>query len=718
MATADDLRDAAETATAKNSLSQLLEHDYHGDLAEVLTSTDPDTTYYHHSLEKWEVLEFLCCFNPEHLMSLGEKFQGRIRVIRDMRRKVGIPWTAWDTVGTSTLLKCEQLVIGDGLDPDFVHRDPKTATQMLKYTDMINRLVDGLLIEAWAVSEEEAPGSHPALDSPDSVMTMTRLLRSDGYPRYNHPDLDPQKTVETRARLNDVNLKILAEWAPPFREKCVAKICFNILVSDVPPGIQNYNTLILAFTLLGEHRLAQVVVDSFLYDSHMKPTEATLLCLLHHYRLRNDIVGFWGIIRRIFGHDPRGIGLRRRKEQELATDKEVRRWTEQRDVVAVKGMLLELPQLTQNLVESIMEGLVDFGLLREATKLMVVCLQEGWEIDPDLLDRMLFECVNGLEVSASRILIQGFIDHYDRATSMIIGPAPLSINTVRKLRLAMNIGYSGSPRATRRYEPGFGAWVPESVEPKARSTDKRLMHIVTAVWIREALHHVRMMTFRCKRILNRFAQVKPNVRWARTQLEVIDWDAERTARKLVLAERVKRMARLSWIELRIGTYEKAIREVQREFICLLEKRLPKEIESLVPYIHNLKHRARFLAQFYTPGTGRYFVASFFLRKKEIDRQIKYALLDALPPARAKAVWKAMRLEGDQSVQNTIAHFELYLKRLARRADPGRTEMAEETATPARGWAGTFSGLVASLPKPSIQFWRRPSRTGAVSSGGQ
>ena len=63
-----------------------------------------------------------------------------------------------------------------------------------------------------------------------------------------------------------------------------AKICYNLLVSDVPPGIRNYNSLILGFSELNEHNLARAVVDSFLFKSQLKPTRATMLCLLQHYQ--------------------------------------------------------------------------------------------------------------------------------------------------------------------------------------------------------------------------------------------------------------------------------------------------------------------------------------------------------------------------------------------------------------------------------------------------
>ena len=60
--------------------------------------------------------------------------------------------------------------------------------------------------------------------------------------------------MRVRARVNELNKEnmnafaeqcLSPEQSPRNREHYVGKICYNLLVSDVPPGIRNYNSLIV-----------------------------------------------------------------------------------------------------------------------------------------------------------------------------------------------------------------------------------------------------------------------------------------------------------------------------------------------------------------------------------------------------------------------------------------------------------------------------------------
>ncbi|OAA65450.1 hypothetical protein SPI_02237 [Niveomyces insectorum RCEF 264] len=282
-------------------------------------------------------------------------------------------------------------------------REPQSATQFAKMVKATNELVDALLVESHRVAHPGDPAAAKmALESLDSPWTATRLLRSDGYPKYRMPTLDPVATAAERRAAAEAAWRIFDHWAQtrewlaslpaspspsstasassssnssssspsssssssssspstPISSAAavvrwlrgssrhsptdlynrhitvwVYKLCYNLLVSGAPPGIHNYNALLFGFTRVGQHSLAQVVVDSFLYQTHLQPTQQTLVCLLHHYRARGDLVGFYRMLRRLVALDARGAKLRRRTLADLVGDDPTHlRWARTHDV--------------------------------------------------------------------------------------------------------------------------------------------------------------------------------------------------------------------------------------------------------------------------------------------------------------------------------------------------------------------------------------------------
>lgn len=703
------------TAKINRSLVAALESTSARDLAQALASTGPDTIFYEHSLERNYILNYICNMQPEFLLNVDTEHQKILAARLRERRRVGAEWwRVQDSVGASTLIQCERILVGEENNPHARYREPKTEKQMLRYVDMINALVDSLLTEAYWVTEAEAPGSHPSLSSPDSVMTMIRLLRSEGYPRYNHPDLDPEETISARARLNEVNLKILADWVPPHRERCVAKICYNFLVCSVPPGIQNYNTLMLAFTQLGEHDLANVVVDSFLFDSHLRPTEATILCLLQHYRLSKDIVGFWRILRRVFGHDPRGIGLRRRTTEDLERDGSVRHWVEEGGVTAVNEYFVERPPFTQSLVETMMEGLMDFGLLREAAKLLAICLQERWDVDQELLDRLLRHCLNTLHIGAARVVIQSILDNFEHAMDLLVGPTSAPVGTIAKLRHLLSVCYATSLPDRSILGPGVDSRVLES----RSSTSKRLEHFVTAMLMRSVWPHTGVLAKKMRIALAGIAQQPFSGHFndgVNVGISIVN-DLTRIQRKrdsnLAKGRHVRYLAKVVWLETQFRMVKETTIGIEHLICGTLIDQLPVELVKKNAHFKPgipIEQRIARIMRYFSPGTDEYQRVMCFSRKQKIDERVNALLMDALPVSHAEPLRLLLMEEEDPTARNRLlySHFERYLRALRNMRSPG---------TQTAGWSGAFSGLLAKLPKPSLAFWRRAPETEAVSSG--
>ncbi|KAK4250087.1 hypothetical protein C7999DRAFT_38801 [Corynascus novoguineensis] len=692
-------------AEAKSSLACLLEESAGRDLAKLIESPY-HTVPFSRPLEKADIVNDICKLDADFLRDLQQKRRDRLSTAQHIRTMLGLSWNPeLPEARKATLAKCEEAIVAEK-ERNFDRREPQTETQMEKITAMVTDLVDRLMAEAWWISEVEAPGSHPALNSPDSASTMIRMLRSDGYPSYNHPDLDPWATTEQRERLNEVNVNILSDWAPPLRERYVAKICYNFLVCNVPPGIQNYNMLILGFSFLGEYNLSQAVVDSFLYLSHLKPSEATYLCLLHHYRLKGDIVGFQGVIKRMFGYDPRGIGLMRRTANYVQRCPELQAWAATQDVALVSGHYVQRAPLTQNVAEAIMEGLIDFGMLREGARLLAVCLQEQWTISKDLLWRLFHSCLTLLDTAAVKIVIRGLLDNIDQASLLLLGPNSVSPGPVRQLRHLLNIWQATALPGNENipnHELQAGGLAAEFENTK-------LDHLATAVWIREMLHHTSMMGWWLRRAEKKLLDRSvPLLERLDMVMSVLNFADERPALEMEKSEHMQRVAKMDWLLAQTVSMDFHIRNAENIICKALAKQMPRQLQtrshfkSAVP----LEQRINRALLYTTPGTVEYDVATLFDMSNELDSQIKKSLIKALPKTYAQGLRQTQNDSGDVSFGRIVAYFKHYLAGVQERQEK-EAEMASKP--------DPFVRLFEALPKP-ISFWKRRAAATASAAAG-
>ncbi|KAL2020113.1 hypothetical protein VTK56DRAFT_8718 [Thermocarpiscus australiensis] len=705
-----------EIAEARSSLARLLEESYAPDLARSITAPYHDASDGR-PLEKSDVLRSICSLRLEDLREIELSYEYRDRAVRQLRTGLGIrDWVSKVPVATSSLAKCQEILAYEDEHPGVVqHRETRTDLHFARTNEMINDLVDLLQTRAYEQSELEFPGSHPSLDSPDSARTQIRLLRSDGYPSYTHPEADSEEAFQARARLNEVNLEILAGWWPYHRERSVAQICYNLLVCSVPPAIHNFNALILGFAQLGEHSLAQAVVDSFLYKSHLRPTEGTFLCLLHHYRLKRDIVGFGLLLRRLFGHDNRGIGLRRRTADEVAQIRRISEWAATANVNEVDGYYVECAELNQNLAEAIMEGLIDFGMLCDAAKLLAICLQEKWAVSREILKRLFHACISSLDGAAVKVLIQGFLDNIGQLSAMLLGPDPISPSMVRQLRHLLNIFRA------RRLPVDDGSQLPANTT--GPSSEPRLAHLATAIWIRETWNTNLILNARLKRVQAAFSEERPLS--ARLDLAeyVLRHDAKRPVRKLADAEQIQRVAKLDWLVAEYVATTKTIRATEREiYDALATQTLRQELQTWQQFNPGapIEEGIDMAIRNGTSGAMQQQVAArsqeidmhhqlvaCYARSQGIDMQLKAALREVLPPPPKDT--------DDVSVWKLFTVLERHLKALQDRWEEAEDRWEEaEPAAP----TDPFSILLESLTKPRISILKTAPSTAAAWPPGQ
>ncbi|KAK4181149.1 hypothetical protein QBC36DRAFT_318732 [Triangularia setosa] len=583
----------------------------------------------------------------------------KTRVVTPYQKSVKLrrPATGFATLSTLSEAMAEEEAMMKPLTPE-----PETEAARIKTVAMVNSLVDRLIQVAYWKTEKEAPGTHPALNSPDSAQTMVKMLRSDGNPGYKDPFLDAEDAAAQRARLNEANMKVISQFNPWRRERFVAKICFNILTCDVSPSIQNYNNLIWGFTNLGEHDLAQAVVDSFLNVSRFRPTQATLLCLLYHYRASHDMVGFYTILRRFFGHDSRGMRLRRRvavTHYKRDRQQGINRlgWAVEGDVARIRGYYIQRVPLSQPIMEAIIEGLLDFERTLDAVMLLQACLNESWTPNADLFKRLCEIIVAHGDWVSAKALILGHLAKLNQTTFLFLGsengkrPALLNSSSARQLRRVLTM--------TRTL------WIHNRETYWLQPDQRRLGHLETALWIQEVqsnLHFERYTTRRLQSILcsgqpltadriDLASSIVNNI--AKRHRSEAEYLIRLETRETISA--IKRQCALTkqWRE----QAEHGICEwLARRFRFGALRRTEGYLNPAIPFTKRFREALRFA----TPGTAEYEIAGIFKEAQELEQEMKITLARALPPRYIEELKLRLTQSGDMHWDNLAWTFTRYL----------------------------------------------------------
>ncbi|KAK3989875.1 hypothetical protein QBC44DRAFT_358938 [Cladorrhinum sp. PSN332] len=536
-----------------------------------------------------------------------------------------------------------------------VGREPATEVQMERMTAMVNKLVDELLMVAYTKSEAEAPYTNPPPESLDSAHTLIRLLRSDGHPRFTFPELRGDDAVSMRSKMDDLNRKIMIEFLPQFRVRQVAKICYNLLVCEFPPSVQNYNTLIWGFTEIGENELAWVVVESFLFHGHLQPTKGTVLSLLAHFRLKRDVVGFFDTIKRMIGQDVRGIGLGRKRTEDRAGVKALLYRAGAENVVFSEGYYVQIMKLDRTFIEAIAEGLLDFGFIPQAAKLLVSCLREGWMVNPEMLNRFFHGCIDHMDHLAARTIVEGLLAHIGQATTLI---DQLRTSVVRNIRRVLAIWHVKSP-FTIEDRLTHSGWD----EPPTDNFE----YLTTALWLKETTATTRRTNHAIERAIKALEN-KHNPLHLRLDLatsiiehatKLQQLDSERTAN-------VMWMAKIHYVHDQVDETEALITAGEYMLVNAFTKvATPKGMRTWMHFKKKvpIATRMQFHKDALTRDNWLNEVAYCFAVKRELDFQLKCILFQALPDEWVDSLWKMRNSHDDISLDTTMIYTAKWLKKL-------------------------------------------------------
>ena len=270
-----------------------------------------------------------------------------------------------------------------------VHLDHARAETVL--------LAEGLLTAALEMTAYEAA-------SQSETVHEIKRIRDERYPHFKFASDRLENTREIRKKQCDLTRSILSNANLNGDFEAVAKIVYNLLVSPYPPSIQVYNNLLYEFHRRRWHIMAEVVVQS-LYRTRLRPTQQTTVCLLHHYRGRNDLEGFYKLIARLVAVLPEGLRVRRRAWDSMSM-RCWRLWALYSDVAAHPLHITERVPRDRLTYEAIILGLVHFGQLGHAIHVFSNALAQGCQLSQDGILMLLNQCIISTDRTGALMLVR------------------------------------------------------------------------------------------------------------------------------------------------------------------------------------------------------------------------------------------------------------------------------------------------------------------------
>ncbi|KAJ9165089.1 hypothetical protein NKR19_g767 [Coniochaeta hoffmannii] len=626
------------------------------------------------------------CVMPSRLLKEASRRGNRVAYLRSLRKELGLKeereW--WKTppsrLGETDDMVAQEETVGHA----FQHREPVNATQFSKQRERINNLVDQLLVETY----RRPDGTPSAPDLLESAWNNIRMLRSSGYPNYQHPSLDPAAAAEARRDLSAVTRNIFRDWKTykdhlisisPYgrvddrhlakyirrREYFVGKICHNLLIARFAPGIHNYNTLISGFKTVGESRFGQAVVDSFL-NSRMKPTPMTLVAVFQHYN-QGDIIGVYNMIRRITGDDPKGLLLRSKPVTDVKDDPTLFSWAQTADAAVGHGFVTERPVLSEVVVEALLDRLIDFRMVRHAVTVLGACLRERWAISADYVRRAIGLCVAQVDRIAAVELLRILLRDGEQFSRIIA--ASISgqhggglLHFVHRLVQICDISADRDliKHAANTESPSL---------PNSLGWSSRLAYLRTALWSAFAEQEVDEVAS-CARSLSAVLASDP---MDGEQLEAISARMERMKQRHQAADienqRFQALATIDSINTECEVGLAKMRSFEHDLIQILFRKPKHQVFDIRfdPSIP-VEYRLQLLSPMEVAEVRavRSAVNALVQRADELNKETEHLLYDTLPVAERRRLWKLLgRRQRVFAAGHLVKHWSQYLHELSR-----------------------------------------------------
>lgn len=313
----------------------------------------------------------------------------------------------------------EAAIAAEERDPEIFLREPKTDQQLQRTTTMVMDLVDQLI---WHSQTQESlrkqdyeDRGHVRADHPLLKELKEEMLQNAHYPSYHHPSADVDAAARSRFRLGEAIRRIFNHATTS--KEIVAKICYNLITSSSPPSIHTYNVLIAGFNRIRRPDLAQVVIDSYIYNTAWPATQQTMVCLLNHYRGITHVQGLRDTIQRMRGVKDTGLHFRIVNKNRINT----RDWLDwaTKYCASRKYAYVQRARRGNDVFNSIIQGWLHCGEIGHASMSFISCLRNGGIVTIDTLQKLLTACLATVDHASARRLAIGFAKHARKFATMV-----------------------------------------------------------------------------------------------------------------------------------------------------------------------------------------------------------------------------------------------------------------------------------------------------------
>ncbi|KXH65508.1 pentatricopeptide repeat domain-containing protein [Colletotrichum salicis] len=343
-----------------------------------------------HVRQNAEISEILDALGPSH------KWQKTAATKADVDRL----WEIYDLspsnkvrgVDYDALMK--ELIEEEGVP--IKHRQPRTVRQA-KAAEVAARA----LVYRFLDAGDYMIGSEKMQTTREEVAKLTRSK----LPIWHQCELSVEALNTCSLELNRVLRKIFDASTPLNVHHTIQSLCHNILTSPQALSIHTYNHLIAGLDKVGMHRLASEVVDSF-FHGKLEPTQHTLVCILNHFKATHDVDGFAGFIARMTGKDQRGVNIRRKTHDEVATFFRIHGWAIRKDVVVGSHYVVERARLDEKIFAAIIEGMLAFSRLRAAVGAFAASITADLTISMRTISELLDCCARSLDRTAADAVLK------------------------------------------------------------------------------------------------------------------------------------------------------------------------------------------------------------------------------------------------------------------------------------------------------------------------
>lgn len=306
-------------------------------------------------------------------------------------------------------------------------REPRKAEHLLHMEHMVAKLVMKLLLstkrfaldhDSLAVVPIRSPVDCLNHEFNDIAQRMVSMQTGKtGLPAYS---IFKNESRMDRKELNDSITAIISKKISDQGsiDLMVAKLCYNLLISASPPNIHTYTTMIVHFTRLKQHNLAQAVVDSFFEHSRFAPNPWTVSAILDHYAAIGDGHGFRAVIQRMRGVD--GDMRVKRRHLSVMGEPAIQSLALKSKVIHRNGNLHWKMPRNELIFQSLIRGSLQLFGIRRAVLYFRAAMREGWQLTSELFIEIARVCLAERNRKASVALLSALISRWQNREAIAI----------------------------------------------------------------------------------------------------------------------------------------------------------------------------------------------------------------------------------------------------------------------------------------------------------